>query len=88
MLAFILRETDTFRRTHGFDPNVLYLNMKQFRALQVCVPELFEDGQSVSLGLSLVILPEDALSHPRVGFIRAIDEQPVYRWNEDVTSIV
>lgn len=75
MLAFIMRETESFKRTHGFAPNVLYLNMKQFSVLQDSAPGLFVDGAEISLGLSLIILPEEALLHPRVGFVRAVDDQ-------------
>jgi len=68
MLSYILKLSFEFERKHGYWPNMLYLNMEQFRRWQ----DEFEenaDFEEISRRLNMeIIISVDAL-HPHVAWL-------------------
>lgn len=74
MLDFVLREAAQFRRTHGYDPNVVYLTEEHFHQLREALPLVFTDEPLVRLGFAIAILPKESLLYPRVAFMPRVEE--------------
>jgi len=68
MLSFIVGLCSTFRKQHGFSPNVLYVNQTHFDRLRDDLEGLREyERIRERLGMDIMVV-EDVL-HPRVGWI-------------------
>lgn len=68
MLSYILRLSFEFERTHGYWPNMIYLNMEQFRAWQSEFNEN-TDFDEISRRLCMeIVISVDAL-HPHVAWL-------------------
>lgn len=68
MLSYILRLSFEFERKHGYWPNMLYLNMEQFRNWQ---DEFTEDADFDEIGRRLsmeIVISVDSL-HPHVAWL-------------------
>ena len=74
MLDFVLREAAQFRRTHGYDPNVVYLTEEHFHQLRAALPLVFTDEPLIRLGFAIAILPKESLLYPRVAFVPRVQE--------------
>jgi hypothetical protein len=69
MLDHILNTAQTFERTHGTAPNVIYINPPHYESLYKHHPELFQSNQAMILGFRLVILPSNMLTHPKAALL-------------------
>ena len=68
MLSEILASVQRFERRHGVAPNIVYLNAGHWWALMCELPGLrWRAGGAfvVPLGFHILILPREALAHPR-----------------------
>lgn len=65
MLSHILRCVARYEHTHGFPPNVIYINPGHWHALRAACPGLFRCNGGPRLGFHVLVLPEEALPHPR-----------------------
>jgi hypothetical protein len=67
MLSHLFRITDTFRRTHGFRPNLLYLNRRHYRWLRASLAGLRRDADVRRfLGMDILIVSD--IEHPDVAW--------------------
>ncbi len=67
MLSFIYQIARRFERKHGFPPNLIHLNHKQFEHLCVELAEIRGlDNLSQVLGMEIVL--ESELTHPSVSW--------------------
>jgi len=69
MLDHILNTAQTFERTHGTAPNIIYINPPHYECLYKHHPELFQPDQTLNLGFRLVILPSNMLTHPKAALL-------------------
>ena len=72
MLDHILNTAQTFERTHGTAPNVIYINPLHYEYLYKYHPELFQPDQAFNPGFRLVILPSNMLTHPKAALLDII----------------
>jgi len=68
MLSFIVGLCSTFRKQHGFAPNVLYVNQTHFNRLRDDLEGL-HDYERIRDRLGMDIMVVDDVLHPRVGWI-------------------
>jgi len=68
MLSFIVRLCNSFRREHGFAPNVLYLNAEHYEQLRSQLDES-SDYEMLRARLGMDIMVSEDVLHPRVGWI-------------------
>lgn len=67
MLSHLYRLTDAFRRTHGFCPNLLYLNRRHYQWLRASLAGMKgEDEVRRFLGMDVLIVSE--IEHPDVAY--------------------
>ncbi len=67
MLSHLFRITDAFRRTHGYSPNLLYLNPRHHRWLRASLAGLKTEAEmSRILGMDILIVSE--IEHPDVAW--------------------
>lgn len=66
MLSYILGMIQAFERTHGRLPLLVCLNAQHMKQLLHDCPGLANNSDPDTLGFRISILPEDALSHPKV----------------------
>lgn len=67
MLSHLYRLTDAFRRTHGFCPNLLYLNRRHYQWLRASLAGMKnEDEVRRFLGMDVLIVSE--IEHPDVAW--------------------
>ena len=69
MLDHILNTAQTFERTHGTAPNVIYINPSHYEILYKQHSELFQPNQEVHLGFRLMIVPSSMLTHPKAALL-------------------
>jgi hypothetical protein len=69
MLDHILNTAQTFERTHGTAPDVIYINPSHYESLYKYHSELFQPNQDVPLGFRLVIMPSSILTHPEAALL-------------------
>ncbi len=67
MLSHLFRITDAFRRTHGFSPNLLYLNRCHYQWLRASLAGL-KNGAEVCRLLGMDILIVSEIEHPDVAW--------------------
>jgi hypothetical protein len=68
MLSFIYGLVRTYRREHGFTPNVLYLNPAHFDSLKASLPNLPTETE-IGQALGLAIMIERNCLHPHVAWL-------------------
>ena len=67
MLSHLFRLTDAFRRTHGFCPNLLYLNRRHYQWLRASLAGLKNEAEVRHiLGMDILIVSE--IEHPNVAW--------------------
>jgi len=67
MLSHLYRLTDAFRRTHGFCPNLLYLNPRHYQWLRASLAGLRNESEVRRfLGMDVLIVSE--IEHPGVAY--------------------
>jgi len=71
MLDRILQCVQDYEREHGTTPDVVYINPFHYDGLRRYHPELFNMGESVSLGFRLMIVPGSQLTHPEAALLAA-----------------
>lgn len=69
MLDYILMQAQNFHRSHGIEPNVVYLNDQHYFQLCEDLPDLFGKDPVIKLGFHIAILPSDTLTQPRVAWV-------------------
>ena len=69
MMDHILSTAQTFERTHGTAPDVIYINPSHFETLYKYHSVLFQPNQDVHLGFRLVIMPSSMLTHPKAALL-------------------
>lgn len=68
MLSFLFRLIKSYRREHGFAPNVLYMNDFHYQKLRESVPDMKHYEQIAQfLNLDIVITAEAI--HPHVAWV-------------------
>lgn len=68
MLSHLFRLTDAFRRTHGFCPNLLYLNRRHYQWLRASLAGLKSEAEVRRiLGMDILIVSE--IEHPDVAYM-------------------
>ncbi len=76
MISHILSQVARFRRTHGYNPNTLFISPTHCTALEESCPGIFSSHPPVQLGLTIQIATDRI--HPEVGFVR-----PNPHWDSD-----
>lgn len=72
MLSHLFRLTDAFRRTHGFCPNLLYLNRRHYQWLRDSLAGLNSDAEVRRiLGMDILIVSE--IEHPDVAWTARLE---------------
>jgi hypothetical protein len=66
MLSYIIGIVQRFENMHNRSPNVVEMNCKHFQQLCKEVPALLDSSTDLTLGLKILILPEESCVHPRV----------------------
>ena len=67
MLSHLFRLTDAFRRTHGFCPNLLYLNRRHYQWLRASLAGLKNEAEVCHiLGMDILIVSD--IEHPDVSW--------------------
>ena len=69
MMDHILNTAQTFERTHGTAPDVIYINPSHYESLYKHHSELFQPNQDVHPGFRLVIIPSSMLTHPEAALL-------------------
>lgn len=69
MLDQILRCIQDFERVHGTVPDVVYINPFHYAGLRRYHPDIFEAGETFTLGFRLVIVPGTLLPHPEAALL-------------------
>jgi hypothetical protein len=69
MLDHILQCVLDFEHEHGATPDAVYINPFHYDGLRRFHPELFNLGESVSLGFRLIIIPSNQLTHPEAALL-------------------
>jgi hypothetical protein len=69
MLDHILRCAQKFEREHGRIPDIVYINPYHYAGLRRYHPDIFDAGESFSLGFRLVIVPGNLLPHPEAALL-------------------
>ncbi len=69
MLAYVLNLVQQYERTHGREPNTLFINPQHAQALEESCPGLLSDQPPIPLGLAVQIRPASSLPHPHVAYL-------------------
>jgi hypothetical protein len=69
MLDHILQCVQAFEYEHSVSPDAVYINPFHYPGLRRYHPELFNTGETFSLGFRLVIIPGNQLTHPRAALL-------------------
>ncbi len=69
MLSYILGIIESFERTHGRRPQLVYLNAYHMHELMQECPDLFDPTTAIPLGFRIVILPESELPQPKAAWL-------------------
>jgi len=67
MLSHLYRMVETFRRRHGYCPNLLYLNRRHYQWLRASLSGL-NNGNEVRRLLGMDILIASEIEHPDVAY--------------------
>lgn len=84
MLDHLLREAETFKRTHGVYPDVVYLNPGHCAELESEHPWIFSGDLPLQLGFEIKVFPEAVQPQPTVAFhgdIDSHDEEEQQSWH-------
>ena len=65
MLSFLYQLIETFHRTHGVHPNVVYMNRLHYRKLLEGLPAM-KGQEEVSRFLTMEIVISPEVAHPHV----------------------
>ena len=75
MLAFIMGMLQAYENTHGFRPQLVYLNQKHLTQLLTECPWLNIMEDRPALGFRIVLISEKELSHPKAVWIPPMRRQ-------------
>lgn len=75
MLAFIIGMLQAYEKTHGFRPQLVYLNQNHLTQLLTECPWLNNMEDRPALGFRIVLISEKELPHPKVVWIPPMRRQ-------------
>ncbi|MCW9058787.1 MAG: hypothetical protein OQL11_07950 [Gammaproteobacteria bacterium] len=69
MLDHILRQVQSYTRTHGAAPNAVLISAEHLQILQDLYPRLFDRDPQLELGFRFIVVPGSESPHPRAAHV-------------------